>query len=382
MDKDNKIQEPMFNINNVEEVDSSKPHHRSNQRYNNQHIAVSRFVKYCFIYDPLVDLNTGKQSTFFINPDRLPSYYFDSKIHKEKQKLILWNLMEIPSLTNLREQFIESNNCDRKSFLEKASNTVTYYTCLAPYRILNPQEITAKYLQDYSGKKNIWKNLNNDKFETSQLLYYQQYICCEHEGEKGWMILSRNPKFDIKDFYMTIGIGENIVEADLNYQSQRANLFLMNIDSNRRIFDSDIPVNIEQMKNECQKYDKNIKIDIFKHKYINVFEPDNIQFELSCESEQYKFTAAVYPSYIKWTVKTYIIEAEFDIPIKATGETLKEAFEKLKEKYERLSIDTEFIKQQVIQMSEQIEKELIQEGYEEYRWMISEFGDDIFPDRD
>lgn len=382
IDKENKIQEPIFNIDiDIEETGLSRAE-RYRQRNNQREIPVNRFIKYCFIYDPSVDLNTGNKSTFFINPDRLPNHYFDSQIDKTRQRLILLNLLQIPSLKKLTEQYIESNNCDRNSLLEKASNTVTYYTCFAPYRILNPQEITAKYLEDYSGRKIKWNNINTDEFETSQLLYYKQYICCEHEGEKGWMVLSRNPKFNINDFYTTIGIGENIVEADFNYQNQRANLFLMNIESNRCIFDSDTPVNIEQMKNECHKYDKNIKIDSLKHKYINTFNPSTIEFELSCESEQYEFTAAVYPSHVKWTVKTYIEEAEFDIPITATGETLKEAFEKLTEKHERLSSDSEFIRKRVVRMQEEEMQDLYRENYREYQDMISEFGEDIIPDRD
>ncbi|MBD2543389.1 hypothetical protein [Planktothricoides raciborskii] len=365
MDRDNNIQEPIFSIDIEEKFDSVKD--------------VNRFIKYCFIYDPLVDLNTGKKQHLFINPDRLPGHYFDSKLDKTKQKFILFNLMQIPSLTKLTEQYIESNNCNRESFLEKASNTVTYYTCLAPYRILNPQEITAKYLDDYCDKGMRWKKINSDKFETSQLLYYKQYICCEHEGEKGWIILSRSPKINIDDFHKTIGIGKNIVEADLNFLSKKGNLFLINLDSNRRIFDSDMPVNIEQMKNECQKYDPNIKIESFQHKYINFCDHDNIKFEFSCESEKYKFTASVYPSYIQWTVKTYI-QADFDIPIKATGTTLKQAFEELIEKHNRLSSDSEFIREQVKYINEQIEKEQTQEAYDEYKWIISEFGSDIFPD--
>lgn len=70
MDRDNNIQEPIFSIDIEEKFDSVKD--------------VNRFIKYCFIYDPLVDLNTGKKQHLFINPDRLPGHYFDSKLDKTK----------------------------------------------------------------------------------------------------------------------------------------------------------------------------------------------------------------------------------------------------------------------------------------------------------
>lgn len=419
MDQENKIKEPLFNINSdttIEEVDSSPLASRIMNRQNRYHITMDRFIRYCLMYDPLVDSKTGTTQTILMNPGVLPDYEFDNKKERHKQIFLLTHLMTIPSLTILKNQYIDAQNCSRNNYndyLEKAGKQITYYSCLAPWRVLNPQEITEKYLNDYYLSKNQTKTLEKrmgiqkqenkddnsnkesnvkkrpkldwsgkrrlDKLETSEVWGYKQYICCEHEGQKGWIVLSRSSSLKLDDFYTnSLGIGENIVEADLNFQSKRVNLFLENMELNSNILDLNTPINLEQMKKMCQKYDQDIIIDSLKHKCLKSVEP-NFGFELSCESEKYKFNVVVTFSSIQWTVKTDI-EADYDIPIKATGKTLKEAFEKLVEKHERLSTDPKFIEEQVKRISQEEEKLDMQESYEEYRWLISEFGSDIVPD--
>ena len=349
IDKENKIQEPIFNI----EVDLTglSRVERSKQRS----IPVKRFIKYCSIYDPSVDLTTGTKIKSFINPDVLPEYDFKDRCDREQQINFLKNLIRIPSLEKLREQHIESRKDKSDNYSEivkKAGKEIILYSCLAPYKILNEN------------------------------LFYKQYICCEHEGQKGWMVLPRNLKFNIYEFNkQLLGIGGNIIEADLDFQRKKGNLFLESMESNQDIVDFDIPLNIAQMKYSCKKYDENINLDSLKHKYITESGAKKFGFELFCKSEKCKFTVAVYPSSIKWTVQTYI-EADFNIPIEATGKTLKEAFDKLREKHDNLSSDSEFIRKEVIRMHKKEMQEDYQESYREYKDIISEFGADIFPDRD
>ncbi|MGL4499409.1 MAG: hypothetical protein ACRCU2_10155 [Planktothrix sp.] len=412
MDKDNKVQEPIFDIVSIEEVNSS-PVPQFKKRLNRHLESANRFAKYCFIYDPSVDVKTGKEKRLFINPRGVPDYYFEHKNGMCNQETILDIFVKIPSLKKLRGQYLEfeSRDCSENDYVEQSQKTVTFYTCLAPYRILNSATITDKYLEKYFRNINqptiqerlgITEQLNTDNnkiadvqktkrmdslrariidtVETSKLLFYKQYICCEHEEEKGWIVLYRSSKLNFDDFDTDlIGLGANIAEADLNLQSKRANLFLKNMEFNSNILDREVPVNIEQMKKACQKYDKNIEIDSLKHKSVESFDAGEFGFELFCQSEQYKFKVTVYPYSINWTVETDI-ESISDIPIKASGDTLKEAFEKLVEKHEHLSADTEFIEKELERIHKEEERLDRQESYDDYRWIISEFGSDIFTD--
>lgn len=413
-DKENKIQEPIFYIE-IDKTGLSPEEYKRQRIMRRKKSSISQFTKYCSIYDPTVDLKSGKIIKGYIYPDVLHDEYFSSRFDKECQITILKNLIQIPSLTKLREQYFEAKKDKSNNYSQKAGKEFSAYSCLAPYRILNPPEITGKYLNDcfdinrriknklrhkkYRDKLNgsseisdIVKDIENDlseiranekqaeKMETSELLCYKQYICCEHEGEKGWMVLSRSLKFDLDEFTLKfMGIGENIIEADLDFQRKKANLFLEKMELNKEILESDAPINIQQMKTLCERFDKKIKLDSFKHKYSTEFGVRNAVSELFCQSEEYKFTVAISYSYIKWTVQTYI-KAKFDIPIEANGKTLKEAFDKLREKYERLSSDSEFIQKEVEYIDRKQMQDIYRQSYQEYKDIISEFGTDTFPD--
>lgn len=414
IDKDNKIQEPIFYIE-IDKTGLSPEEYKRQRIMRRKKSSISQFTKYCSIYDPTVDFKSGKIIKGYIYPDVLHDEYFSSRFDKECQITILKNLIQIPSLTKLREQYFEAKNDKSNNYSQKAGKEFSAYSCLAPYRILNPPEITGKYLNDcfdinrriknklrhkkYRDKLNgsseisdIVKDIENDlseirvnekqaeKMETSEIYCYKQYICCEHEGQKGWMVVSRSSKFNIDELSLKLmGIGENIVEADLDFQRKKANLFLENMELNQEILELDAPVNIQQMKDICGRYDKNINLDSFKHKSNTELGSRRVGFELFCKSEKYKFTVAVRPSLIKWTVETYI-EADYNIPIESTGKTLKEAFEKLREKHDNLSSDSEFIRKEVTRMHKKEMEEDYQQNYREYRDLISEFGSDIFPD--
>jgi len=311
IDKENKIQEPVFGI----EIDKTGLSHteRSRQRL----IPIKRFIKYCFLYDPLVNLNSGEEITGIMNPDTLPKSNFENRqeLHQEieKQTTFLKSLIIIPSLKKLREQYLEARSCKGENHLQKAQKKFIFYSCLAPCQNLHPQSLKRK-------------------IETNKILYYKQYICCEHEGQKGWMILVRSEKFDICEFETQfIGIGENIVEADLDFQRKKNNFFIENMEFNHNILDLDIPLDIWQMERACEQYDKDKKFDTFKYKHIRYVGSKKIGFELFFKSEKYKFKLTVYPSSIKWTVQS-CIEAGFKTPLEATGKTLKEAFDNLMKK--------------------------------------------------
>lgn len=411
MDQENKIQEPLFNVDSIEEVDSSPAAYRMNQqnRSNRRIQSVDRFTRYCFIYDPLVNLKSGKAKTFILNPNIAPHFYEDSDEEYERIT-VLKNVVNIPSLSRLKAQYMEARNYSDNKYLEKAQQQITYYSCLAPCRIVNPQEITAKYLSDYAvshnsstslesqdkentengskdeseqGKIRRTKIINQrmaDKFETSEILYYKQYICCEYEGEKGWMILSRSCPLSFYDFNTKIiGVGETILEADLNFQTKRANRFLENMELTHNILDLNVPASIQEMKEICKTYDKNIKLDSFKHEYSGSFQSKKTGFKLSCHSEEYKFTVSVSPSSIIWTVETYI-KSSVKVPIEAREKTLKEAFEKITKKYKKISSDPELLRQEINFINEETNKLQMQKSYEYYQDLIDEFGSDIFPD--
>ncbi|MCT7962123.1 hypothetical protein NG791_15740 [Laspinema sp. D1] len=411
MDQDNKVQEPIFDVDSIEAVDSSPAAYRMNQqnRVNRRSLAVDRFTRYCFIYDPLVNLKTGRAKTFVLNPN-MASTYFEDENDEYESRTVWNNVINIPSLKRLKAQYIEARNYSDNKYLDKAHQEITYYSCLAPCRIVNPREMTERYLSDYAGSHNSSKimgsqdkqNTDNDsedksdqrklrrtnfikeriadKFETSDILYYKQYICCEYEGEKGWMILPRSAPLSFYDITTKIiGLGETIVEAELNFQTKRANRFLENMELTQNILDSNVPASIQEMKEICISYDKNIKLDSFKQEGIGSCQFKKARFKLSCHSEEYKFTVSVSPSSIRWTVETYI-KSSVRVPIEATGKTLKEAFEKVTKQSNKISSNPELLRKEINFINEEIDQLQIQKSYDDYQGLIDEFGTDIFPD--
>ncbi|MGL4501211.1 MAG: hypothetical protein ACRCU2_19220 [Planktothrix sp.] len=378
--RDNEIQEPFFDIDIFEEIDYSSielnnRHFQQAQQVHQKLRAVTRFIQYCFMYDPLVSLETGNSIEISLNPKLLLAHNLVEDSNKTyKQIFILNNLIKIPSLKKLKSQYLETTECDNEDYLQKAQMQINCYSCIAPFRIINPEQITEEYLNNYSGKNNQSKvtdkktdlinKKNAKRFETSEVLYYKQYICCEHEGEKGWIVLYRGPLLSIKDFKSEIiGIGETLLEADLDFQRKRAGLFLETMELKKNVLNSNIPVNINQMKTLCQQYDKNIKHDSFTHEYTGCFKRKTFGFNLTCQSDLYKFTVSVSSYFTKWTVETYI-DAKYKIPIEATGESLEEAFEKAKEKHDRILSNPERIHKEIAIIEKNIED--FQPNYDEY----------------
>lgn len=362
--QENEIKEPFFDIDIREEIDYSSMdcnnrHFQQAQRFHQKLRAVNRFSQYCFMYDPLVNLDTGNSLSLTLNPRLLLAHNLVEESNNSYfQIFILNNLIKIPSLKKLEQQYLETTKRDSEDYLQKAQRQINCYTCIAPFRIINPEQVTQEYLNSYLGKDNQSKSTDKKidlinkkriakKFETSEILYYKQYICCEHEREKGWMILYRGPVLSLDDFKSEIiGIGETLLEADLDFQKKRANLFLETIEVKQNVLNSNTPVNINQMRNFCQQYDKNIKHDSFIHEYTGSFKRKTFGFKLSCRSELYKFTVSVSPNSTKWTVETHV-KARCKIPIEATGKSLEEAFKKAQKKHDDILSNPELIQKEI-----------------------------------
>lgn len=376
--RENEIQEPFFDIDISEGIDYSSidcnnRHFQQAQRFHQKLRSVNRFIQYCFMYDPLVNLETGNSISIYLNTRLLIVHNLLEESNKTySQIFILNNLIKIPSLKKLEQQYLETTKRDSEDYLQKAQMQINCYSCIAPFRIINPEQITEEYLNKYSGKNNqskvtdkkidlINKKRNAKKFETSEVLYYKQYICCEHEGEKGWIILYRSPLLSIDDFKSEIiGIGETLLEADLDFQRKKAGLFLETMELKQNVLNSNTPVNINQMRTFCQQYDKNIKYDSFTHEYTGCFKRKTFGFKLTCRSELYKFTVSVSSHSTKWTVETHI-NARYKIPIEATGKSLEEAFNKAKEKHDRILSNPELIQKEIAFIEQDY-----QPNYDEY----------------
>ena len=329
------------------------------------------FGKYCYLYDPLVSIHSATKFD-----------YFSSEILKG------WHWKGFTLL---------DENCVQESKL------LYYYSCVAPYRQRITSSMAIKLVENYQ-KKQSSQEIQNNKFNHDKLLKYlsrelnqstllKQYIYYECEDKKGWMIILRPQNVENESDYPTKGIGETLQEASIDFIKNQASEFTVEASSIDIFLNNEIPLTTQDMFVYCSKFDPEIDPSssrfIKPYQYLTSTVPDN--YSLRCQSSKTVFSMEVQYRNVEWKVKKFLkLENESHLigdklPVEVMDFDLQEAFQGCEAEINHLQNNPEAIAQAIDDLEQKaLAKEMeynFGEGQAFFDSMISEYGEDVFPDR-
>lgn len=329
------------------------------------------FGKYCYLYDPLVSIDSATKFDYFC-PETLRGWHWKGFV-------------------------LLDENCVQESKL------LYYYSCVARYRQRITSSRAIKLVESYQ-KKQSSQEIQNNKFNHDKLLKYlsrelnqstllKQYIYYECEDKKGWMIILRTQNIKDESDYLVKGVGETLQEASIDFVNNQASKFTVEDSSVNIFLNNKIPLTTQDMFSYCSKFDTEIdpssSIFIKPYQYLASTIPDN--YSLKCQSSKTVFFMEVEYGNVVWKVKKFLkLENESHLirgklPVEASDFDLQEAFRDCEEQINHLQNNPEALTQAVDDLEQQTLEEEMEYDYREGQAfvdsMISEYGEDVFPDR-
>lgn len=202
------------------------------------------------------------------------------------------------------------------------------------------------------------------------------------------------------DDEISYGFGSTLQDANINLAESQAKSFDNSYQLIKNLAESEIPLTPQEMYIACSKFDS--KIDPLSLKprqtreWLNSTVPSN--YYLQCRSNKTKFSLTVDIYNIKdsdctqWKVEKFLnVDRELSIlidqiPIIGFGNNLESAFNACQKKYNLLKSNRNEFEEAVSEYEYKEEMEMREfegrEGIAHMNWLISEFGEDVFPDRD
>ena len=344
----------------------------STPEFINPHFERSKaFGKYCYLYDPLVSIDSATKFDYF-------------------------------SLENLGRWHWKGFRLLDEDCLQE-SKLLYYYSCVAPYRQRITSSRAIKLVESYQRKQSS-QEIRNNKFnhdellkdlsrELNQSILLKQYIYYECEDKKGWMIILRPQNVENESDYPTKGIGETLQEASIDFIKDQALEFTVEASSIDIFLNDDIPLTTQDMFVYCSKFDPEIDPSgsrfIKPYQYLTSTVPDN--YSLKCQSSKTVFSMEVQYRNVEWKVKKFLkLENESHLigdklPVEVVDFELQEAFRRCEEEINYLQNNPEALAQAIDDLEQKaLEKEMeynFGEGQAFFDSMISEYGEDVFPDR-
>jgi hypothetical protein len=321
------------------------------------------FAKYCAIYDPMVSIKSAKVVE--------PRYDFS------EYRSWLSVTLEI-----LGEKRIENINY--------------YYSCYTPFRELNQKakivRIFEKIIEQYQIRKENQSETFDKLFKTlNTTLLLKQYVFYTLEsGKNGWAVILRGQHMSYEPENSLIGLGKTLPEADLDFVNQRIRLFKRKSTKINQILELDIPITKEEMLDVCSQIDDSVKPESitsrFKKYDGGFLEQASIDF--FCKSKTRQFLLELNWGKPHWKVTRYIdVDSTIisRLPVEGEGKTLKEAYDESESKYQSLKTDPEAFNEAVTELErmeyEAILEYTVREGEAHINSLLSEYGEDVFPDR-
>jgi hypothetical protein len=329
------------------------------------------FGKYCYLYDPLVSIDSATKFDCF-------SSEIMKKWHWEGFRLL-------------------DENCVHESKL------LYYYSCVAPYRQRITSSRAIKLVESYQRKQSS-QEIQNNKFnhdkllkdlsrELNQSILLKQYIYYECEDKKGWMIILRTQNINDESDYLVKGIGETLQEASIDFVNNQASRFTVEDSSVNIFLNNKIPLTTQDMFSYCSRFDT--EIDPSSSRFIKPYQylastiPDN--YSLKCQSSKTVFFMEVEHGNVMWTVKKFLkLENESHLiggklSVETSDFDLQEAFRDCEEQINHIQNNPEALAQAIDDLEQKsLAKEMeynFGEGQAFFDSTISEYGEDVFPDR-
>lgn len=300
------------------------------------------FLKYCSLYNPMIDVNE----------------------------------QVIRSVTNLQ--------LDRESWFEGFSGYILMEQLgVSPEKIKSYVRCGVNLAAD---KKYQNRNPQDIKFLSSKNYYFESLIYIYYElvdSSFQWLSIKllQNRFGCYRKFW---GVGKSISDADHqlmndyhNYLKERDEKILWCLTKGIPINGNDF-INILK-KNNLDAHEKKVRIKyhsdqagITSASYSIVYQGDGVNYQVDVNLED---------DNVEWSIERYI-----PVEIYVSAETFEEAIQLYDEEYNSLRADPEEWAKAVRTTELKIEREMLdaarEDGEATFNWLVSEFGDDIFPDRD
>lgn len=300
-------------------------------------------------------------------------------------------------------------NDDDRDFNSWAFNTISIlldegieeidycYYCLSRY-----QEVTSKakllsllnrYVQKLEeGKEDSVKLVEKLYKSLNPYYFIKQYVFYKlTNGETGWAVILRGRKsHQINSDNRILGLGATLPEADINFVNNRIKQFKICTTRINELVDLDTPVTKEEMLDACTELDKTVKPNSVTRKFresdFGLVESSFLS--MVCKSDTRQFLLESSEDYSKWTVITFInVDNNMvgKLSLEGKGNTLKEAFDKSESTYLHLKANPEKLEQAVYEAEQEEFAALLRDDDqgdgEHIHWLISEYGEDVIPDR-
>ncbi|MGM3305911.1 hypothetical protein ACSQ6I_08005 [Anabaena sp. WFMT] len=350
---------------------------------------IDQFLDYCTIYDP--NILPGTKRTIEIN------FYTEINLHRQK------------TTNNFILKYIKTGDPDNYydgDYNDELSirNIKRLYVCSSPY-YFNLSFRAKEHLlnQIISNRDSLFYNLQLKRQLISNASYMEKIYTYYEYGinKKKWLVLLLPKKLDsisILDFdAIPSGFGETLLEADFNFQQARMRSFRENSQNIAELVRANIPLTKEKILEVCSRYDREINLSSlsfsFQERGFSFFESSN--FTLSCSSEKRKFILCVnlqnssVPE-TTWRVEKFLSTDPSGEPLNVTvsipgfGESLEEAFQRSEQSYQdTISDPSELERLEREQSKKERDEDMRHEAREEQEhldWLLSEGGEDAFPD--
>jgi hypothetical protein len=207
------------------------------------------------------------------------------------------------------------------------------------------------------------------------------------------MIILRTQNIKDESDYLVKGVGETLQEASIDFVNNQASKFTVEDSSVNIFLNNKIPLTTQDMFSYCSKLDPEIDPSssrfIKSYQYLASTIPDN--YSLKCQSSKTVFSMEVEYGNVEWKVKRFLkLENESHLiggklPVEVIDFDLQEAFRGCEEEINHLQNNPEALAQAIDDLEQKaLEKEMeynFGEGQAFFDSMISEYREDVFPDR-
>ncbi|WP_016949149.1 hypothetical protein [Anabaena sp. PCC 7108] len=309
------------------------------------------FLKYCSLYNPMIDVN-----------EQVIRNVTNLQLDRES-----WS-------EGIEGQILMNELCLSSEKIQ------TFFRCgvnVKPYKKYKP--VTLKQVNTLEPE--------NQYFETLIYIYYE-LVDTSFQWLSIKLMQNSTLRFKRLGCYRQFwGVGKSISDADNQLMNDYHNYLQERDEKILWCLTKGIPINcddfINLLKNKnLDVHEKKVKIKyqsdqagITSASYSIIYHGNEVHYQVKVDLEDLD---------VEWSIERYI-----PVEIYVSAETFEEAIQLYDEEYNSLRADPEEWAKAVKTTELKIEREEREmfeaerkEGQATYNWLVSEFGDDIFPDRD
>jgi len=340
-----------------------------------------KFTKYCYLYNALVALHTAAR--------------FDPEDRATFENLSEWSDKTLSYLL----------------YYVKFGEIRHYYTCIAPYweqistteilkfvKNLKPGTELKQRNIGYQRRGYQHRHFDEVSQELNKFVLCKQYIyyTCK-DDEDGWIVVLRAAKANLQSQRPILGAGKSLHEAEISFAQSQAHILANDYDNLSYLLENEVPITSTDMIDMCGKFDPGIYQSSVKtirpsdSKLIFTV-PSNYSFKCSSTENEFLVDVNLNSKEVLWKVtkylnitrQTYFVSK---LHIEICSQSLQEAFSTCQERFNYLQHDSIALNEaineaeKIAQKEDEMEYNRSMSNDNTLDWLISEFGEDIMPDR-